>query len=59
VAGNAALLGYVYAATGSATWIGAATIFRLLPYVLLGPIGARSPIAFRGAACWSPVTFCG
>src|SRR5262245_65386887 len=36
---NAALLGYVYAATGSATWVGAATICRLLPYVLLGPIG--------------------
>lgn len=36
---NAALLGYVYSATGSAAWVGAATIFRLLPYVLLGPIG--------------------
>jgi carnosine synthase len=36
---NAALLGYVYAATGSAAWVGAATICRLLPYVLLGPIG--------------------
>jgi biotin carboxylase/MFS family permease len=36
---NAALLGYVYAATGSATWVGAATICRLVPYVLLGPIG--------------------
>lgn len=36
---NAALLGYVYTATGSATWVGAATIFRLLPYVLLGPLG--------------------
>ncbi len=36
---NAALLGYVYAATGSATWVGAATICRLLPYVLLGPVG--------------------
>jgi biotin carboxylase/MFS family permease len=36
---NAALLGYIYARTGSAAWVGAATIFRLLPYVLLGPIG--------------------
>jgi biotin carboxylase/predicted MFS family arabinose efflux permease len=36
---NAALLGYVFAATGSATWVGVATICRLLPYVLLGPIG--------------------
>ena len=36
---NAVLLGYVYAATGSAGWVGAATIFRLLPYVLLIPVG--------------------
>jgi MFS family permease len=36
---NAALLGYVYTATGSAAWVGAATICRLLPYVLLGPLG--------------------
>ncbi|MBI5722087.1 MAG: ATP-grasp domain-containing protein [Burkholderiales bacterium] len=36
---NAALLGYVYAATGSAAWVGAATICRLFPYVLLGPVG--------------------
>lgn len=36
---NAALLGYIYSATGSAAWVGAATIFRLLPYVLLSPIG--------------------
>lgn len=36
---NAALLGYVYTATGSAAWVGAATICRLLPYVLLGPVG--------------------
>jgi MFS family permease len=36
---NAALLGYVYSATGSAAWVGAATIFRLLPYVLLSPVG--------------------
>ena len=36
---NAALLGTVFAATGSARWVGAATICRLLPYVLLGPLG--------------------
>ena len=36
---NAALLGTVYAATGSARWVGAATICRLLPFVVLGPIG--------------------
>lgn len=36
---NAALLAYVYEATGSAGWVGAATICRLLPYVLLGPLG--------------------
>lgn len=36
---NAALLGYVYSATGSAGWVGAATIARLLPFVLLGPLG--------------------
>jgi MFS family permease len=36
---NAALLGYVYSATGSAAWVGAATICRLLPYVILGPVG--------------------
>jgi MFS family permease len=36
---NAVLLGYVYAATGSAGWVGAATIFRLLPYVVLIPVG--------------------
>jgi MFS family permease len=36
---NAALLGYVFSATHSAAWVGAATIFRLVPYVLLGPFG--------------------
>jgi MFS family permease len=36
---NAALLGYVFGATHSAAWVGAATIARLLPYVLLGPLG--------------------
>ena len=36
---NAALLGYVYGETRSAGWVGAATICRLVPYVLLGPFG--------------------
>jgi MFS family permease len=36
---NAALLGYVYSSTHSVGWVGAATICRLLPYVLLGPFG--------------------
>lgn len=36
---NAALLGYVFSATRSAAWVGAATVSRLLPYVLLAPIG--------------------
>ena len=36
---NAALLGYVFGATHSPVWVGAATIARLLPYVLLGPFG--------------------
>lgn len=36
---NAALLGYVFSVTHSAVWVGAATICRLLPFVLLGPFG--------------------
>ncbi len=36
---NAALLGYVFGATHSVAWVGAATICRLLPFVLLGPFG--------------------
>ena len=36
---NAALLGYVYGATRSAGWVGAATICRGLLKVLLGPFG--------------------
>ena len=51
---NAALLGYVYSATRSAGWVGAATICRLLPYVLLGPSGGPSPTVIGGApyCCW-------
>ena len=36
---NAALLGYVWIATDSALWVGAATIVRLLPFVIFGPLG--------------------
>jgi MFS family permease len=36
---NAALLGTIFAETGSARWVGAATICRLVPYVVLGPLG--------------------
>ncbi len=35
---NVALLVYVFDATGSATWVGIATVGRLVPYVLFGPI---------------------
>ena len=38
---NAALLGYVFGATHSAVWVGAATICRLLPYVLFGTVRRR------------------
>ena len=44
---NAALLSYVYLATGSAWWVGAATIFRLLPYVLVGPVGGLIADRYR------------
>src|SRR5499427_451004 len=44
---NAALLGYVYSTTHSAGWVGAATICRLLPYVLLGPLGGAIADRYR------------
>jgi MFS family permease len=44
---NAALLGYVYSATHSAGWVGAATICRLLPYVLLGSFGGAIADRYR------------
>jgi MFS family permease len=44
---NAALLGYVYSATRSAGWVGAATVCRLLPYVLLGPFGGAVADRYR------------
>src|SRR5579875_774908 len=36
---NVALLAFVYARTGSATWVALATAGRVLPIVVLGPIG--------------------
>ena len=36
---NAALLTYVYRVTGSTAWVGAATICRLVPFVLFEPAG--------------------
>jgi MFS family permease len=47
---NAALLAYVYNATHSAVWVGAATICRLLPYVLLGPFGGTIADRYRRRA---------
>jgi MFS family permease len=44
---NAALLVYVYNATRSVAWVGAATICRLLPYVLLGPFGGAVADRYR------------
>jgi MFS family permease len=44
---NAALLGYVYSATHSPGWVGAATICRGLPYVLLGPFGGAIADRYR------------
>src|ERR1700745_727948 len=59
---NAALLGYVYSATRSAGWVGAATVCRLLPYVLLGPFGGavadrypRRPVLLAGDALRTPL----
>src|SRR3954465_7242640 len=36
---NVALLVYVFEKTGSAGWVAAATMVRLLPFVILAPIG--------------------
>ena len=47
---NIALLVYVFEATGSAAWVGAATIGRLLPYALLSPIGGL--VADRFERVW-------
>jgi len=44
---NAALLGYVYSATRSAGWVGAATVCRLVPYVLLRPFGGAVADRYR------------
>ena len=56
---NAALLGTVFAATGSARWVGAATICRLLPYVCWGRSAAWSPTATTGGRFCSPATWRG
>ena len=55
---NAALLGYVFSATHSAAWVGAATICRLLPYVLLGPFGGAVADRYLVARCCWPETCC-
>jgi MFS family permease len=44
---NAVLLGYVYSATHSVGWVGAATVGRLVPYVLLGPLGGAIADRYR------------
>lgn len=36
---NVALLVHVYSVTGSAAWVGATTAVRLIPYVVLAPVG--------------------
>src|SRR3954452_9248005 len=36
---NLALLAFVYERTGSTTWVGVTTAARILPEVVLGPIG--------------------
>src|ERR1700744_1256035 len=36
---NVALLVFVYARTGSATWVAVTTAARVLPVVVLGPLG--------------------
>jgi hypothetical protein len=43
---NAALLGYVYSATHSAGWVGAATVCKGLTKVLLGPFGGAVAAQF-------------
>jgi hypothetical protein len=51
---SAALLGYVHSVTCSAGWVGAATICRLLSFVLLGPVGGAAAHRYprRGFAGW-------
>ena len=54
---NVALIVFVFDRTGSATWVAAAGIVRLVPYVLFGtPGGERGSNEYRGAARWSPRT---
>ena len=48
---NVALAVYVFDRTGSAGWVAAATVLRLVPYVVLAPIGGV--IAVGSTVGWS------
>ncbi len=54
---NVALAVYVFDRTGSAGWVAAATVLRLVPYVLLAPIGGLVADRFdrRSVMIWSDV----
>lgn len=43
---NVALLVWVYEATGSGTWVAVVTVARLVPYVVIGPIGGLAADTF-------------
>ena len=54
---NVALAVYVFDRTGSAGWVAAATVLRLVPYVVLAPIGGVIADRFdrRSVMIWSDV----
>ena len=54
---NVALAVYVFDRTGSAGWVAAATVLRLVPYVVLAPIGGVIADRFdrRRVMIWSDV----
>jgi MFS family permease len=54
---NVALAVYVFDRTGSAGWVAAATVLRLVPYVVLAPIGGLIADRFdrRSVMVWSDV----
>lgn len=54
---NVALAVYVFDRTGSAGWVAAATVLRLVPYVVLAPIGGLVADRFdrRSVMIWSDV----
>lgn len=54
---NVALAVYVFDRTGSAGWVAAATVLRLVPYVVLAPIGGLIADRFdrRSVMIWSDV----